>query len=92
MDIEEQVKSNKFLATLIRKVVEKPTVLPTGSLLSMAISHFSSLPKELAASLGVGVASASLIYDAYDEWTKKKQATEKNQLYFYYGLGKRLKK
>lgn len=92
LEIDEQVKSNKFLTTLIKKVAEKPAVLPTGSLLSMAISQFSSLPKELAASLGVGVASASLIYEAYEEWKKKKQDTEKNLLYFYYGVNKRLKK
>ena len=92
LDIEESVKSNKFLTTLIRKVAEKPAVLPAGSLFSIAISQFSSLPKELAASLGVGIASASIIYEAYDEWAKKKQATEQNLLYFYYGVSKRLNK
>lgn len=92
LDIDESIKSNKFLTTLARKVAEKPAILPTGSLFSIAISQFSSLPKELAASLGVGIASASIIYEAYEEWAKKKQATEQNLLYFYYGVNKRLKK
>ena len=92
LDIEESIKSNKFLTALLRKVAEKPIVLPAGSLFSIAISQFSSLPKELAASLGVGIASASIIYEAYDEWTKKKQATEQNLLYFYYRVGKQLNK
>jgi hypothetical protein len=92
LDIEESIKSNKFLASLLRKFAEKPAVLPMGSLFSIAISQFSSLPDELAASLGVGIASASIIYEAYDEWAKKKQDTEQNLLYFYYGVGKRLNK
>src|SRR5258706_1498426 len=92
LDIEESVKSNKFLVALIRKLAEKPAVLPVGSLFSMAISQISSLPNEIAASLGIGVASASLIYEAYDEWAKKKQTTEQNLLYFYYGVDKRLGK
>jgi len=92
LEIEESVKSNKFLTSLVRKIAEKPAVLPTGSLFSIAISQFSSLPKELAASLGVGIASASIIYEAYDEWAKKKHATEENLLYFYYGVDKRLSK
>jgi hypothetical protein len=92
LDIEDSVKSNKFLTTLVKKVAEKPAVLPIGSLFSVAISQFSSLPTELAASLGIGIASASIIYEAYDKWAKKKQATEQNMLYFYYGAGKRLNK
>jgi hypothetical protein len=92
LDMEEDIQSNKFLATLVRKLAEKPAVLPTGSLFSIAISQFSSLPKELAASLGIGLASASLIYEAYAEWARKNQAIEQNKLYFYYGAGKRLNK
>jgi hypothetical protein len=92
LDIEEAIQSNKFLTTLVRKFAEKPAALPKGSLFSIAISQFSSLPKELAASLGIGIASASLIYEAYDEWARKNQAIEKNKLYFYYGAGKRLNK
>jgi hypothetical protein len=92
LDMEEAIQSNKFLTTLIKKLAEKPATLPTGSLFSIAISQFSSLPKELAASLGIGLASASLIYEAYDEWARKNQAIEQNKLYFYYGAGKLLSK
>ncbi len=92
LDIEKSIKSNKFLTSLIRKVAEKPAVLPTGSLFSIAISQFSTLPNELAASLGVGIASAAIIYEAYDEWMKKKISTEQNLLYFYYGVDKKLNK
>lgn len=92
LDIEESIKSNKFLLALLRKFAEKPAVLPAGSLFSMAISQFSSLPNELAVSLGVGTASAALIYEAYDDWARKKQATEQNLLFFYYGTEKRLNK
>jgi hypothetical protein len=92
LEIEESVQSNKFLRTLVKKLMEKPIVLPASSAVSLAISQFSSLPKELATSLGVGIASASLIYEAYEEWAKKNKVTEQNQLYFYHSVGKRLKK
>jgi hypothetical protein len=92
LEIDECVKSNKFLVTLLKTIAEKPAVLPTGSLFSIAISQLSSLPNEIAASLGVGIASASLIYEAYDQWSKNKKAIEQNLLYFYYGTNKRLSK
>jgi len=90
LDVEESIKSNKFVTTLLRKFADKPAALPAGSLFSMAISRFSSLPDEIALSLGIGVASASIIYEAYDEWINKKKAAEQNLLYFYYQTNKRL--
>jgi hypothetical protein len=92
LDIEDAIQSNKLLVNMLRKFTEKSIVLPVSSLFSIAISQFSSLPKELAASLGFGVAAASLLYEAYEEWARKNQITEQNQLYFYYGVGKRLNK
>jgi hypothetical protein len=92
LDIEDAIQSNKFLTTVLTKFMEKPAMLPETSVFSLAISQFSSLPKELAAGLGVGIASASIIYDAYNEWARKNQAIEQNKLYFYYGAGKSLSK
>lgn len=88
LDIEESVASNKFLMTLLKKFTDKPAVLPATSIFSIAISQFSSLPKELVTGLGISIASASLIYEAYDEWVKKKKNIEQNLLYFYYRIGK----
>jgi hypothetical protein len=90
LEIEESVQSNKFFKLLLEKIMEKPLVLPVSSGISFAVSQISSLPKELVTSLGVGIAYSPMIYKAYDDWKKKKQITEQNQLYFYYDAGKRL--
>ena len=92
LDIEEAIQSNNFMRTVAKKFKEKPTTLPATSLITMAISQFSSLPEELTASLGLGIGSASLLYEAYEEWKKNKKSAEQNNLYFYYGVGERLKK
>jgi hypothetical protein len=32
----------------------------------------------------------TIVYDAYKEWKEKKQAIERNSMYFYYQAGKRI--
>jgi hypothetical protein len=92
LDMEEAVQSNKFLANLIRKLAEKPIVLQAGSFLSIVVSQLSSLPKELVTGLGISLASAPLIYEAYEEWSRKNRDIRQNKLYFYYSAGKHLNK
>ena len=84
LEIEDATKSNQFLTSMVRKFVDKPLILTTGSVLSIALSQIPTLPHEIAVSLGISFSSAAIIYDAYDEWKKKKQAIEQNLLYFYY--------
>lgn len=90
IEIDDAIKSNKFLASLARKFIEKPAALPVGSAISLVMSNLLSLPQEISLSLGIGVSSAAIIYEAYDEWKKKKQITEQNLIYFYYQANKRL--
>ncbi len=90
LDIEEAVKSNNLLVSLIKKFADEPLVLPAGSMFSIAISTFASLPQEISASLGIGIPAAAIVFDAYDEWKKKNQTIESNLLYFYYRAQKRL--
>ena len=90
LDLEEQVKSNSLLTSLLRKFADKPVILPAGSIFSVVMSNLSSLPQEIAFSLGIGVASAAIVYDAYNDWKQKKQVVEQNLLYFYYQSEKRL--
>jgi len=90
LDLEDSIQSNRFLPALLKKLADKSIMLPATSAFSLAISQFSSLPTELAASLGISLASASLIYEAYEEWARQNQVIEQNKLYFYYGAGKRL--
>jgi hypothetical protein len=90
LDIEEAVRSNKYLASLTRKLLDKPLIIPGGSVLGLAMSQLGAMPQVIAQALGVGIASGAVAYDAYEEWKQKKQTTEQNQLFFYYRSGKLL--
>jgi hypothetical protein len=90
LEIEEAVRSNSYLATLTRKFADKPLVIPSGSALAMLMSQLSAVPEVVTQALGVGAAAGLVGYDAYKEWQKQKQATERNQLYFYYKAGQLL--
>ena len=93
LDMEDAAQSNNFFASLMNKLTENSIMLPAaGSILSIVVSQFSSLPKELATGLGIGLASAPLVYKVYDEWARKNQSIEQNKLYFYYSAGKHLDK
>jgi hypothetical protein len=89
LDIEDAVKSNRLLTTLARKIVDKPLILPGGSGLAAILSPF---PHVVSATLGMAVSLGLLGVDAYKEWEQKQQAIERNQLYFYYAVGKQLEK
>ena len=90
LDIEEAVKSNKLLSSILRKFVDEPVALLPGSIFSIVLSQFSSMPDEIALSLGIAISSAAIVYDAYDEWKEKQREIEKNQLYFYHQAQKKL--
>ena len=92
MEIEDEVKANNYFASLIRALVDKPLVLPAGSAISLVLSNLSSLPNSIAYTIGMGISTAAIIYDAYDEWKQKNKATEQNALYFYYRASKSLEK
>lgn len=84
LDIEEAVKSNRFVAELSQRLV------PLGgvALSALAIS-MSNLPHAALAALATGasVGSATVI-QAYRGWDEKRQTTERNHLYFYYKASK----
>lgn len=88
LEIEEAVKSNRYLASLLRKLVDKPLVLPAGSAIGLVLANISSLPGDIAVSIGAGVSALTVVYDAFEEWKQKKQAVERNTMYFYYRAGK----
>jgi transcriptional regulator with XRE-family HTH domain len=88
VEIEEAVKSNKYLLELTHRITEKP-ILPSGSVLGLLLAHEASMPALVSAALGVGgtIIAAS---DAHREYRKNRKQYEQNQLYFYYGTTKRL--
>jgi hypothetical protein len=90
LEIEEAVRSNSYMATLARRFADKPLVVPSGSALAMLMSQLSAVPQVVTQALGVGATAGLVAYDAYKEWQKQKQSTERNQLYFYYKAGQLL--
>lgn len=90
LEIEEAVRSNKYLASLTRKLLDKPLVIPSGSALALVMSQLGAMPQLVAQALGISIASGLVAYDAYEEWRQKKQAAEQNQLFFYYRSGRLL--
>lgn len=89
-EIEEKIKTNKYLATLARKLVDKPLTMPSGAVLSVVMSHLNSIPEVVSNSLGPALASTALVYDTFKEWKDKKRKVESHSLFFYYQARARL--
>jgi hypothetical protein len=87
LDLEEAVKTNKYLLSVLRKVADKPLTIPSASALGILMSKLSSLPDIASQAFGLGAASGLLAYDAYKDWLNDKRKIEDNQLYFYYKAG-----
>lgn len=90
LDIEEEIKANRFLSSLMRKVVDKSLFMPSGAALHIILSQFKSLPNYIIEGLGISAMAGAVVYDAFREWSEKKRQIEKNNLYFYYLAGKQL--
>ena len=90
LDIEDATKSNKLITTIVRGLVEKPLVVPSGSAIGLAISTFSGLPQALTLSIGASTAAGIVIYDAYKAWSEKNLHVQQNAMYFYYCVAKKL--
>lgn len=86
LDIEDEIRSNNFIAELARKAVDVPVVVSGGSALALAITTLG-LSSIAALAIGAVVGGGKAAYDAYTEWSKKQRETEQNQMFFYYRAG-----
>ena len=86
LELDEEIRSNKYLKILTRKVLDRPLALAGGSALALGVSKLADIPQLLgySAGLGTAVASGALAYDAFHEWRERYAELEKNQLFFYY--------
>jgi hypothetical protein len=88
LEIEETCKSRKPLLEIINRSLTHPGVV-TSSVLGLALSRLSQFPELLVAlSIAAGVTLGT--YEAVKECREKIEEVEKNQLYFYYKVGKAL--
>jgi len=92
LEIEDAIKSNSLIASIVRNLADRPVALPSGSAIGLALSKVSGLPAAIAASLGAGTAASVVIYDAHKAWRQKAIQTEQNAMYFYYRAARRLAK
>jgi hypothetical protein len=99
LDIEEALRTNKYLAELVVKLSERPLTIPAGSCLSLVVDELASLPDRwnqtwhqmLATGIGAALGAGVVAYDAFRSWKREREAIERNQLFFYYGAGERLR-
>jgi len=92
MDLENEIRSNNFVDKLARQIVDKPLLLTPGASLSLVLSQFPNLPKEIVGGLGLSAGAATLVYNTYKEWSDKRKVIESNGLFFYYQTGRKLEK
>lgn len=88
-DIDEAVRSNKYLIELTSRIGDKPAAILISAL-GLLLAEASSTPGLISAALGVGSGTAYAAWDAHLEHMKNRREYEQNHLYFYYGSTKRL--
>lgn len=86
LDIEEQVRSNRYMRQLLPSLAEKPLVLPSTSGLGFLLASASGLPPVVTAIAGVLAGGAVLLGAATKDWLERKQEIERNSFFFYYRM------
>lgn len=92
LDIEESIESNKYLKSIVSRVISDPLSIVGTSALGMMVSSLSNLPNISAKALGAVAGGSTLLYKATTDWKEKNKEIERNQLYFYYQARKKIKK
>jgi hypothetical protein len=89
LDIEDEVKSNRYMMELVRKFLDKPLALTSGSALALAVSNLT-LPAIAVLSVGAAFSFTTALYDTDKAWREKNLKIEQNSMFFYYKAGKLL--
>jgi hypothetical protein len=87
-DIEEQIRSNNYLAKLTSRYAQKPSSF-TVPALSLALTQFAQWLDILSAVFGISSIAANMI-DILNAWRQTKREISQNQLFFYYEASRRL--
>jgi hypothetical protein len=89
-EIEEAIKSNRFLKELANRVLDKPITLPATSALGIGLGQLHLLPAIASAAFGTTIGAAHMVGGAYQTWQEKTKTVERNQLFLYYRARQRL--
>ncbi|MHC1723200.1 MAG: hypothetical protein AB9836_08360 [Aminipila sp.] len=92
LDIEEAIESNKYLKHIVSRVINNPLVVPATSSLGLMVSSLANFPNISATALGAVAGGGTLLYNAMEDWKEKNKEIERNQLYFYYKAGAKIKR
>ena len=92
LEIEEECKSNKYLAKLLNIIVKRPWEIPAGGIGGVIISKLAEVSNIPATAVGLAIGAGSVAYNALYEWKEKTKEIETNQMFFYYKTGKMLNK
>jgi hypothetical protein len=90
LEIEEAYKANQYLVSFVKKLTDKPLIIPSSSAIGFFISQASNLPDIVTQSLSLVAGGAAIGLDAIIDWHQKNKEIKKNQLYFYYRVRKSL--
>ncbi|HEY0069484.1 MAG TPA: hypothetical protein VGE04_05895 [Chloroflexia bacterium] len=89
LHLEEDVRSNSYLAKLAYKSLKDPLEVGGATGLGFLVGSLGGAATSmLGAMVGVGLAAL----DVYREWQEKKRELERNQVYFFYEAEQGLKR
>jgi hypothetical protein len=89
LHLEEDIRSNRLLSKLGYKILKDPLEVGGATGLGFLVGSFGGVAASfLGAAAGIGIAAL----DVYREWKEKRKELERNQVYFYYQAGQRLKR
>lgn len=83
LSIEQEVKANKFVTELVRKLSDRSFLVPSGGGIALAISNVP-VPAIATIAIGALIGGGNAVYDTYKEWNKKNRELQQNNLFFYY--------
>lgn len=91
-EIEEFINSNTYLKSLSERLPGAISTSFSPAILGLVISQNQGLPDLLMYGLGLysGVNLSNAFYEALKDWKDEQRKIERNNLYFYYEVGKNL--
>lgn len=92
LDIEEAIGANKYLKHIVSRASKNPLIVPSTSSLGLMVSSLGNFPNVSATALGAVAGGGVLLYNALEDWKAKNKEIERNQLYFYYKAGLKIKR
>ena len=91
LEIEDQCLSHSFLREFLPDFIGKPILPLSTSGLGLLLAQATHLPEIVTTGLGFTAGTALTALKAYQELKEKVESVQRNNLYFYYKAGEKLK-